>query len=69
MGSVCPHNLWVRVQVIRELTCAMPYYDYRDPQEPEVDRLEDNDRNWAMELWAHCAHITRYEKAAHDAWQ
>ena len=25
MGSVCPHNLWVRVQVIRELTRAMPY--------------------------------------------
>ena len=22
-----------------------------------------------MELWAHCAHITRYEKAVHNAWQ
>ena len=43
-------------------------YDYRDPQEPEVDRLEDDDRNWAMELRAHRAHITRYEKAAHDTW-
>ena len=44
-------------------------YDYRDPREPEVDRLEDDNRNWAMELRAHRAHITRYEKAAHDAWQ
>ena len=44
-------------------------YDYRDPREPEVDHLEDNDRNWVMELWAHRAHITRYEKAAHDVWQ
>ena len=44
-------------------------YDYRDPREPEVDRLEDDNRNWAMELRAHCTHITRYEKAAHDAWQ
>ena len=41
----------------------------RDPQEPEMDRLEDNNRNWAMELRAHHTHITRYEKAAHDAWQ
>ena len=44
-------------------------YDYRDPREPEADRLEDDDHNWAMELQAHRAHITRYEKAAHDAWQ
>ena len=44
-------------------------YDYRDPWEPEMDRLEDNNCNWAMELWAHHAHITRYEKAAHDVWQ
>ena len=44
-------------------------YDYRDPQEPEADCLEDDERNWAMELRAHRAHITRYEKAAHDAWQ
>ena len=44
-------------------------YDYRDPREPEVARLEDDDRNWAMELWAHHAHITRYEKATHDVWQ
>ena len=44
-------------------------YDYRDPQEPEADRLEDDGRNWVMELQAHRAHITRYEKAAHDAWQ
>ena len=44
-------------------------YDYRDPWEPEADRLEDNDRNRAMELQAHHTHITRYEKAAHDAWQ
>ena len=44
-------------------------YDYRDPREPEVDRLEDNDHNWVMELQAHRAHIIRYEKAAHDVWQ
>ena len=44
-------------------------YDYRDPQEPEADHLEDDDRNWAMELRAHHAHIIRYEKAAHDVWQ
>ena len=44
-------------------------YDYRDPRGPEVSCLEDDDCNWAMELQAHCAHITRYEKAAHDAWQ
>ena len=44
-------------------------YDYRDPREPEADRLEDDDCNWAMELQAHCAHITRYEKTAHNAWQ
>ena len=34
-----------------------------------MDRLEDDNRNWAMELQAHRAHITRYEKAAYDAWQ
>ena len=34
-----------------------------------MDRPEDDDRNWAMELQAHRTHITRYEKAAHDAWQ
>ena len=44
-------------------------YDYRDPWEPEADHLEDDDRNWAMELQAHHAHIIRYEKAVHDAWQ
>ena len=44
-------------------------YDYRDPREPEADCLEDDDRNWAMELQAHRAHITRYEKAAHNTWQ
>ena len=44
-------------------------YDYRDPREPEADRLEDDDCNWAMELWAHRPHITRYEKAMHDVWQ
>ena len=44
-------------------------YDYRDPRGPEVSRLEDNNHNWVMELWAHRAHITQYEKAAHDAWQ
>ena len=43
--------------------------DYRDPREPEMDRLEDDNRNWAMELQAHHTHITRYEKAAHDVWQ
>ena len=37
--------------------------------EPEASCLEDDNHNWAMELWAHRAHITRYEKAAHDAWQ
>ena len=44
-------------------------YDYRDPWEPETDHLEDDNRNWVMELRAHHAHIMRYEKAAHDAWQ
>ena len=44
-------------------------YDYRDPREPEADRLEDDDRNWAIELQAHRTHITRYEKAAHNVWQ
>ena len=44
-------------------------YDYRDPRELEMDHLEDDNHNWAMELRAHHAHITRYEKAAHDAWQ
>ena len=44
-------------------------YDYRDPCEPEASHLEDNNRNWAMELWAHHIHITRYEKATHDMWQ
>ena len=44
-------------------------YDYRDPQEPETDCLEDDNRNWAMELRAHRTHITRYEKSDHDAWQ
>ena len=44
-------------------------YDYRDPWEPEMDHLEDDNHNWVMELWAHHAHITRYEKAAHDVWQ
>ena len=44
-------------------------YDYRDPQEPEAACLEDDDCNWAIELRAHHAHITRYEKAVHDAWQ
>ena len=43
--------------------------DYGDPCEPEVNRLEDDDCNWVMELQAHCIHITRYEKAAHNAWQ
>ena len=43
--------------------------DYGDPRGPEVDCLEDNDCNWAMELQAHCIHITQYEKAAHDVWQ
>ena len=37
-----------------------------DPREPEAVRLEDDNRNWAMELQAH---ITQYEKAAHNAWQ
>ena len=44
-------------------------YDYRDPREPEADCLEDDDHNWVMELRAHHAHITRYDKAAHDTWQ
>ena len=44
-------------------------YNYRDPHEPEANHLEDNDRNWAMELRAHHTHIMRYEKAAHNAWQ
>ena len=34
-----------------------------------MDHLEDDNHNWEMELQAHCAHITRYEKAAHDTWQ
>ena len=34
-----------------------------------MDRLEDDDCNWVMELQAHHAHITRYEKATHDVWQ
>ena len=42
---------------------------YGDPCELEVDHLEDDDCNWAMELRAHCTHITQYEKAAHDTWQ
>ena len=55
-------------------TCALPIYeedlyDYRDPREPETDHLEDDNRNWVRELWAHHTHITTYEKAAHDAWQ
>ena len=45
------------------------HYDYRDPREPEVNCLEDDNCNWAMELQAHHAHIMRYEKTAHDAWQ
>ena len=47
----------------------MTILHYRDPHEPEASRLEDDNHNWAMELRAHCTHITRYEKAAHDAWQ
>ena len=42
---------------------------YGDPSELEADHLEDNNRNWAMERWAHRTHIMRYEKAAHDVWQ
>ena len=44
-------------------------YDYRDPCGPEVSHLEDDNRNWAMELQAHHTHIMQYEKAAHDVWQ